>query len=133
VKALPGSPYDGHTVATVIPNMEALVGNTPERILTDKGYRGHNAPPDYNTNKGQETESAWLRLTSGRRRLRDGRPVIKFLTSMRGSTPAQSQSWRHGRYIRFRLLVGSIKTLDFGIMTQLGHEISQRTPRLSGF
>src|SRR6267378_6377988 len=27
--------------------MEALVGNTIARILTDKGYRGHNAPPDY--------------------------------------------------------------------------------------
>ena len=27
--------------------MEALVGNTIERILADKGYRGHNAPPDY--------------------------------------------------------------------------------------
>jgi len=47
VKALPGNPYDGHTLATVIPDMEALVGNTIERILTDKGYRGHNAPPDY--------------------------------------------------------------------------------------
>jgi IS5 family transposase len=47
VKALPGNPYDGHTLATVIPEMEALVGNTIERILTDKGYRGHNAPPDY--------------------------------------------------------------------------------------
>jgi transposase, IS5 family len=46
-KALPGNPYDGHTLATVIPNMEELVGNTLERILTDKGYRGHNAPPDY--------------------------------------------------------------------------------------
>src|SRR5471030_2803552 len=27
--------------------MEALVGNTLARILADKGYRGHNAPPDY--------------------------------------------------------------------------------------
>ena len=27
-KALPGNPYDGHTLATVIPEMEALVGNT---------------------------------------------------------------------------------------------------------
>src|ERR1700693_2057973 len=26
VKALPGNPYDGHTLATVIPDMEALVG-----------------------------------------------------------------------------------------------------------
>src|SRR5882672_8315479 len=47
VKALPGNPYDGHTLATVIPDMEALVGNTIARILADKGYRGHNAPPDY--------------------------------------------------------------------------------------
>jgi transposase, IS5 family len=47
VKALPGNPYDGHTLATVIPEMEELIGNTIERALLDKGYRGHNAPPDY--------------------------------------------------------------------------------------
>ena len=47
VKALPGNPYDGHTLKTVIPEIEALIGNTIERILVDKGYRGHNAPPDY--------------------------------------------------------------------------------------
>ena len=46
-KALPGNPYDGHTLATVIPDMEALVGNTIKRVFADKGYRGHNAPPDY--------------------------------------------------------------------------------------
>ena len=46
-KALPGNPYDGHTLATVIPDMEALVGNTLKRAFVDKGYRGHNAPPDY--------------------------------------------------------------------------------------
>ena len=27
--------------------MEALVSNTIKRVLADKGYRGHNAPPDY--------------------------------------------------------------------------------------
>lgn len=41
------TPYDGHTLATVIPDMEALVGSTIQRILADKGYRGHNAPDDY--------------------------------------------------------------------------------------
>jgi len=46
-KALPGNPYDGHTLATVIPDMEALVGNTLKRAFVDKGYRGHNATPDY--------------------------------------------------------------------------------------
>ncbi len=38
VKALPGNPYDGHTLERVIPEMEALVGNTIARILADKGY-----------------------------------------------------------------------------------------------
>ena len=47
VKAMPGKPYDGHTLATVIPEMEALIGNTIQRVIADKGYRGHNAPPDY--------------------------------------------------------------------------------------
>jgi IS5 family transposase len=46
-KALPGSPYDGHTLATVIPHVEAIVGNEIKRIIADKGYRGHGAPAPY--------------------------------------------------------------------------------------
>jgi IS5 family transposase len=45
--ALPGNPYDGHTLGTVIPQMEALIGNVLDRCITDAGYRGHNAPPDH--------------------------------------------------------------------------------------
>src|SRR6266581_2971220 len=33
--------------AIVIPAMQAMIGNTIERAITDAGYRGHNAPPDY--------------------------------------------------------------------------------------
>jgi IS5 family transposase len=44
---LPGNPYDGHTLATVIPVMQALVGNTLDRAIADAGYRDHNAPPNY--------------------------------------------------------------------------------------
>jgi transposase, IS5 family len=47
VQALPGNPYDGHTLAEVIPAIEQLVGNTIERLHADAGYRGHNAPPDH--------------------------------------------------------------------------------------
>src|SRR5206468_4543547 len=39
--------YDGHTLGTVIPQMEALIGNVLDRCITDAGYRGHNAPPDH--------------------------------------------------------------------------------------
>ena len=42
--ALPGNPYDGHTLKDVIPDIEALIGNEVKKILTDAGYRGHNAP-----------------------------------------------------------------------------------------
>ncbi len=45
--ALPGNPYDGHTLTTIIPAIEALIGNTLERIVADAGYRGHNAPSEY--------------------------------------------------------------------------------------
>ena len=46
-KALPGSPYDGHTLATVVPHIEAIVGNEIKRIIADKGYRGHGLPAPY--------------------------------------------------------------------------------------
>ena len=46
-QALPGNPYDGHTLAGVIPAIEQLVGHTIERLHADAGYRGHNAPPEY--------------------------------------------------------------------------------------
>jgi IS5 family transposase len=42
--ALPGNPYDGHTLATIIPDIERTIGNGITRILADAGYRGHNAP-----------------------------------------------------------------------------------------
>ncbi len=43
-KALPGSPYDGHTLKQVIEEIEALTGREIERVYVDKGYRGHSAP-----------------------------------------------------------------------------------------
>ena len=46
-KALPGNPYDGHTLEAVIPEIEAQIGASLTRIVADRGYRGHNAPPDH--------------------------------------------------------------------------------------
>ncbi|ESZ58254.1 transposase [Mesorhizobium sp. L103C119B0] len=46
-KALPGNPYDGHTLASVIPDIEETIGNEIGRILADAGYRGHNAPQSH--------------------------------------------------------------------------------------
>ena len=41
--ALPGNPYDGHTLGAVIDATEKLTGCAIERAYVDKGYRGHNA------------------------------------------------------------------------------------------
>jgi transposase, IS5 family len=40
-KALPGNPYDGHTLAVVIDGTEKFTGCAVERAYVDKGYRGH--------------------------------------------------------------------------------------------
>ncbi len=43
-KALLGNPYDGHTLATVNPHLQSLIGNEIRRIIADRGYRGHGLP-----------------------------------------------------------------------------------------
>ena len=40
-KALPGNPYDGHTLGEVIEATEKLTGCPVERAYVDKGYCGH--------------------------------------------------------------------------------------------
>jgi IS5 family transposase len=44
VAALPGNPYDGHTLAKVIPAITQQIGTSLTRVIADAGYRGHNAP-----------------------------------------------------------------------------------------
>jgi IS5 family transposase len=43
IKALPSAPYDGHTLATVLPELEQQISVNLKRIVADVGYRGHNA------------------------------------------------------------------------------------------
>src|SRR6201993_155706 len=40
-RALPGNPYDGHTLGSVIEATQRLTGREIERAYVDKGYRGH--------------------------------------------------------------------------------------------
>jgi IS5 family transposase len=42
--SLPGNPYDGHTLKTVVEDTQQLTGRQIERAYADKGYRGHDAP-----------------------------------------------------------------------------------------
>jgi IS5 family transposase len=42
-RALPGNPYDGHTLAAQIAQTERITGIEIERAYIDRGYRGHDA------------------------------------------------------------------------------------------
>jgi transposase, IS5 family len=39
--ALPGNPFDGHTLPAALRQVERLTGIKPERCFVDRGYRGH--------------------------------------------------------------------------------------------
>ena len=43
-RAFHGNPYDGHTLAIVLADTQALTGREIERVYVDKGYQGHDAP-----------------------------------------------------------------------------------------
>lgn len=42
--AVPGNPYDGHTLADQLKQTARITGVNAERVYVDRGYRGHDAP-----------------------------------------------------------------------------------------
>jgi len=67
-KALPGNPYDGHTLKEVIEETEALTGREIERAYVDKGYRGHDAPNPYRVFKSGQKRGVHGRIKRELRR-----------------------------------------------------------------
>lgn len=49
-EALHGNPYDGHTLAGAIAQVERLTNKTPGEVMVDQGYRGHNYEGEANVN-----------------------------------------------------------------------------------
>jgi len=41
MRALPGNPYDGHTLHEALEQVEILTAQRPEMAFVDRGYRGH--------------------------------------------------------------------------------------------
>jgi transposase, IS5 family len=74
-KALPGKPYDGHTLGTVIPEIAKQIGVSLKRIFCDAGYKGHNAPAKYRFKV--YTAGQKRRMTDAIRREMRRRPAIE--------------------------------------------------------
>ena len=75
-KALPGNPYDGHTLKEVIEETEALTGREIERAYVDKGYRGHDAPKPYRVFKSGQKRGVHGQIRRELRRRSAIEPVI---------------------------------------------------------
>ena len=41
MRSMPGNPYDGHTLADALQQVETLTGSSPSLAVVDRGYRGH--------------------------------------------------------------------------------------------
>lgn len=44
MRSMPGNPYDGHTAAEQIEQVEILTGERPKTVLGDRGYKGAQIP-----------------------------------------------------------------------------------------
>ena len=75
-KALPGNPYDGHTLKEVLEETEALTGREIERVYVDKGYRGHDAPKPYRVFKSGQKRGVHGQIRRELRRRSAIEPVI---------------------------------------------------------
>ena len=75
-KALPGNPYDGHTLKEVIEETEALTGREIERVYVDKGYVGHHAPKPYRVYRSGQKRGVHGQIRKELRRRSAIEPVI---------------------------------------------------------
>ncbi len=75
-KALPGNPYDGHSLREVIEETETLTGREIERAYVDKGYRGHHAPKPLRVFKSGQKRGVHGQIKKELRRRSAIEPVI---------------------------------------------------------
>jgi IS5 family transposase len=79
-RALPGNPYDGHTLGAQIAQAERLTGVGIERAYVDRGYRGHDADRGRVVLAGQK-RGVTPTIRRGRRRRAAIEPVIGHMKS----------------------------------------------------
>ena len=79
-RALPGNPYDGHTLAAGIAQTERITGVEIERAYVDRGYRGHDADRDRVILSGQK-RGITPTIRRERRRRNAIEPVIGHMKS----------------------------------------------------
>jgi transposase, IS5 family len=108
MRALPGNPYDGHTLAEALEQIEILTDRHPSLAVVDRGYRGH----------GVETTRV---LISGTRR--GLTPILAKLLRRRSAIePEIGHMKTDGRLARCPLK-GATGDAIFAVLCACGHNI----------
>ena len=140
-KALPGNPYDGHTLSTVIPHLETIIGNQIGRIIADKGYRGHGCPAPYSMRVyvSEQKRGVTRAIKRELKRRAAVEPVIGHLKSdhrmdrnyLIGSHGDAANAVLAAVGYNFARLLGWLRQLLCALLSLLITARSHRTPALS--
>lgn len=79
--ALPGNPFDGHTLKTALDQVRRLTGSVIEEAFVDRGYRGHSEEDATVYISGQKRGIKTRRLKKSLKRRQAIEPVIGHLKS----------------------------------------------------
>jgi len=79
--ALPGNPFDGHTLIKALRQVRRLCGNVIEEVFVDRGYRGHGELRSTVYVSGQRRGIKTQRLKRSLKRRQAIEPVIGHLKS----------------------------------------------------
>jgi IS5 family transposase len=108
MRAMPGNPYDGHTLAEALEQVEILTDICPELAVVDRGYRGHGV------------ERTQVLISGQRRRLT---PALKKLLRRRSAIePEIGHMKTDGRLARSPLR-GTTGDAIFAVLCSCGHNI----------
>jgi IS5 family transposase len=108
MRALPGNPYDGHTLAEALEQVEILTDQKPELAFVDRGYRGH----------GVETVKIFI---SGAKR-GVTRTIAKLLRRRSAIEPMIGHMKNDGRLTR-STLKGTEGDALFAVLCGCGHNV----------
>lgn len=115
MRALPGNPYDGHTLAQALEQVEILTDRRPSLAVVDRGYRGHG---------GARTKV----LISGTRK--GVTPVLAKLLRRRSAIEPEIGHMKSGGRLARCTLKGTIGDAIFAVLCGCGHNIRKILARI---
>ena len=108
MRAMPGNPYDGHTLSEALEQVEILADQRPEMAFVDRGYRGHGV------------ENVKVFISGARRGVT--RTIAKLLRRRSAIEPMIGHMKNDGRLTRCPLK-GTEGDALFAVLCGCGHNI----------